>query len=133
MTSNFKLTAIICLTFLYQSVTYLVSLHPRNFLYSNRNTITAQYATTSKTIENSKVEVSGYPDLESINRNEFSILTTDAYPNKKLIYLDSAASSQKPDKVLNKMDDYYKTSHSNVHRGGLNKHYYQSNQLDFKN
>ena len=33
------------------------------------------------------------------------------------MYLDSAASSQKPEYVINAMNSYYRTTHSNVHRG----------------
>ncbi len=36
---------------------------------------------------------------------------------KPITYLDSAASSQKPESVLAAMDDYYRTTHANVHRG----------------
>ena len=39
------------------------------------------------------------------------------FANQKLIYLDSAASTQKPDVVLEAMDTFYKTIYSNVHRG----------------
>jgi cysteine desulfurase/selenocysteine lyase len=35
---------------------------------------------------------------------------------RPLVFLDSAASSQKPRAVLAAMDDYYETSHANVHR-----------------
>jgi selenocysteine lyase/cysteine desulfurase len=41
----------------------------------------------------------------AINREDFPILSIEAYPGKNLIYLDSAASSQKPLFVLNKMDE----------------------------
>ena len=34
-----------------------------------------------------------------------------------LVFLDSAASSQHPRSVLAAMDDYYETTHANVHRG----------------
>ncbi len=34
-----------------------------------------------------------------------------------IVYLDSAASSQKPAAVLDAMDDYYRTINANVHRG----------------
>ncbi|MFI5370483.1 MAG: SufS family cysteine desulfurase [Candidatus Eisenbacteria bacterium] len=34
-----------------------------------------------------------------------------------LAYLDSAATSQKPDRVLEAMDRYYRTINSNIHRG----------------
>jgi cysteine desulfurase/selenocysteine lyase len=36
---------------------------------------------------------------------------------KPLVFLDSAASSQKPRAVLDVMTDYYERSHANVHRG----------------
>lgn len=55
--------------------------------------------------------------VNSIARDDFPILDQDSHPGKKLVYLDSAASSQKPRVVLDAMDNYYKTSHSNVHRG----------------
>src|SRR5580700_2013139 len=35
----------------------------------------------------------------------------------RLVYLDSASSSQRPRVVLQAMDDYYETTHANVHRG----------------
>ena len=54
---------------------------------------------------------------EAINRGDFPILATDAYPGRPLIYLDSAASSQRPTVVIEAMSEYYKTSHANVHRG----------------
>lgn len=34
-----------------------------------------------------------------------------------LVYLDSAATSQKPIQVIEKLDDYYRRYNSNVHRG----------------
>ncbi len=36
---------------------------------------------------------------------------------RRLTYLDSASSSQKPQAVLDAMDTYYETTHANVHRG----------------
>jgi cysteine desulfurase / selenocysteine lyase len=39
---------------------------------------------------------------------------------KPLAYLDSAASSQKPRQVLDKLRTFYETSYSNVHRGVYN-------------
>jgi cysteine desulfurase/selenocysteine lyase len=36
---------------------------------------------------------------------------------KPLIYLDSAATSQKPEAVLEAMDRYYRTINANIHRG----------------
>ncbi len=36
---------------------------------------------------------------------------------KPLVYLDNAASSQKPEQVIGALSDYYRQTHSNVHRG----------------
>jgi cysteine desulfurase/selenocysteine lyase len=36
---------------------------------------------------------------------------------KRLVYLDSAASSQKPTAVLEAMDEHYRTYYANIHRG----------------
>lgn len=55
-------------------------------------------------------------DVERI-RTDFPILSTEVYPGVPLVYLDSAASSQKPTSVIMAMDDYYRHSHANVHRG----------------
>ena len=46
---------------------------------------------------------------------DFPIFSRD--DNKPLYFLDSAASSQRPQMVLDAMDDYYRTTHANVHRG----------------
>jgi cysteine desulfurase/selenocysteine lyase len=47
---------------------------------------------------------------------DFPILARQ-FNGKPLIYLDSAASSQKPNVVIDAMDAYYRNSHANVHRG----------------
>ena len=39
------------------------------------------------------------------------------FHGKPLVYLDSAASSQKPRQVLDAMTSFYETSYANVHRG----------------
>jgi cysteine desulfurase / selenocysteine lyase len=54
-------------------------------------------------------------DVEQI-RKDFPILsrTINGYP---LVYLDNAASNQKPVQVLDSMDHYYRNTHANVHRG----------------
>jgi len=54
-------------------------------------------------------------DLEKI-RKDFPILDQQVN-DKPLVYLDNAASSQKPVQVIEAIDDYYKHHHSNVHRG----------------
>jgi cysteine desulfurase / selenocysteine lyase len=53
--------------------------------------------------------------LDEQTRGDFPIL--DRIVNgHRLVYLDSAASSQKPRTVLEAMSQYYTTSHANVHR-----------------
>lgn len=50
-------------------------------------------------------------------RQDFPILDQEVHPNKKLVFLDSAASSQKPIQVIEAMNQYYRHTHANVHRG----------------
>jgi cysteine desulfurase/selenocysteine lyase len=51
-------------------------------------------------------------------RADFPLLATKQAANgSRLVYLDSAASAQRPQSVLDAMDDYYTTTHANVHRG----------------
>ena len=49
-------------------------------------------------------------------KKDFPILDRHVY-GKRLVYLDSASSSQKPLPVLEAMQHYYETTHANVHRG----------------
>jgi cysteine desulfurase / selenocysteine lyase len=53
--------------------------------------------------------------LDELTRHDFPIL--DRIVNgRQLVYLDSAASSQKPRSVIEAMSRYYESSHANVHR-----------------
>jgi cysteine desulfurase / selenocysteine lyase len=54
-------------------------------------------------------------DIDAI-RKDFPILTRQVN-GVPLVYLDNAASSQKPIQVLDRMDHYYRHTHANVHRG----------------
>lgn len=54
-------------------------------------------------------------NIEAI-RSEFPILNEKVY-GKPLIYLDNAATTQKPLSVIHKLDEYYEKYNSNVHRG----------------
>jgi cysteine desulfurase/selenocysteine lyase len=49
-------------------------------------------------------------------RQDFPIFRREVH-GKRLVYLDSAATSQKPDSVLGAVSDYYRNSNANVHRG----------------
>jgi cysteine desulfurase/selenocysteine lyase len=50
-------------------------------------------------------------------RAGFPILERQAHPGVPLVYLDSAATSQKPRQVIEAMDTYYRQSNANIHRG----------------
>ena len=54
-------------------------------------------------------------DWEQV-RTDFPILKRTLH-GKRLVYLDSTATSQKPQAVLDAMDDYYRTTNANIHRG----------------
>ena len=47
---------------------------------------------------------------------DFPILKRQVH-GRRLVYLDSASSSQKPSAVLDAMDHIYRESYANVHRG----------------
>ena len=49
-------------------------------------------------------------------RTQFPILSQQVH-GKPLIYFDHAATTQKPLVVLEAIDQYYRTSNANVHRG----------------
>ena len=76
----------------------------------------------SKTSESSVAVSTSSSSLEEKialrTRPDFDILSSLVGENKKpLIYLDSAATSQKPNSVLETLDDYYRHYNANVHRG----------------
>lgn len=58
----------------------------------------------------------GKLDAEKI-REDFPVLTREITPGKRLVYLDSTATSQKPAAVLDAMDTYYRVHNANIHRG----------------
>ena len=53
--------------------------------------------------------------LDELTRPDFPILER-VVNGRRVIYLDSAASSQKPRQVIEAMSRYYERSHANVHR-----------------
>ena len=64
---------------------------------------------TLNTISEKKV------DFDSI-RKDFPVLQRTVNGNP-LVYLDNAASSQMPDQVADRIDQYHRHEHANVHRG----------------
>ena len=74
--------------------------------------------TTDATIQTlpERQETSGEPlDVLKL-RKDFPILSRQV-KGKRLIYLDSAATSQKPASVVERMNDYYRRYNANPHRG----------------
>ncbi len=51
-----------------------------------------------------------------MNREDFSILDQKVY-GKALVYLDNAATTQKPNVVIDTLSKYYLEQNSNIHRG----------------
>jgi cysteine desulfurase / selenocysteine lyase len=49
-------------------------------------------------------------------KKDFPVLGRTVH-GRRVVYLDSASSSQRPQPVLDAMDAYYRTTHANVHRG----------------
>ena len=58
----------------------------------------------------------GAYDVELV-RKDFPILDREVRPGVPLVYLDNAATSQKPTAVLDAERDYYERHNANVHRG----------------
>ena len=50
-------------------------------------------------------------------RKDFPILERETATGARVIYLDSTATSQKPFAVIEAMNDYYRRSNANIHRG----------------
>jgi cysteine desulfurase/selenocysteine lyase len=55
-------------------------------------------------------------DVERV-RADFPVLTRRVHDDRPLVYLDSAATSQKPQAVLDALETYYARHNANVHRG----------------
>ena len=49
-------------------------------------------------------------------RAQFPILDQQVH-GRQLVYLDNAATTQKPLRVINALDDYYRSLNANIHRG----------------
>ena len=49
-------------------------------------------------------------------RKDFPILERKVRDNKTLVYLDNASTTQKPNQVIDAINDYYKNHNANIHR-----------------
>jgi cysteine desulfurase/selenocysteine lyase len=65
-----------------------------------------------------KSAITDHPALNSAKiRADFPILSRETRPGVPLVYLDSTATSQKPVSVIESMDQFYRQSSANIHRG----------------
>lgn len=55
-------------------------------------------------------------DIHKI-KADFPILSREIKPGLRVTYLDSTATTQKPIQVIDAMDDFYRNSNANIHRG----------------
>jgi cysteine desulfurase/selenocysteine lyase len=67
-------------------------------------------------VSSDRQEHSHMIDTQAI-RNDFPILSRFVNDGIPLVYLDSAATSQKPAAVIRAMTDYYELHNANIHRG----------------
>jgi len=63
------------------------------------------------------LEVSTVTRLGAALRTDFPLLQQKVWEGKQLVYLDSAATSQKPTSVLDAMQHHQQNDNANVHRG----------------
>ena len=68
-----------------------------------------------------QIEMETLKPVDAIDVNkiqlDFPILTREIRSGQRVVYLDSTATTQKPIQVINAMDDYYRKSNANIHRG----------------
>jgi len=69
----------------------------------------------SQTLAQGKSEAGLHWDVQRL-RQDFPILSTLAQ-GKPLVYLDNAATSQKPRLVIDRLARYYESENANIHRG----------------
>src|SRR5260370_36688148 len=63
-----------------------------------------------------KVYTVNFPGLANQYRADFPILSQNINGHP-LVYLDNAASTQRPTAVIEELSRYYREDHANVHRG----------------
>ncbi len=63
-----------------------------------------------------KIKTVNFPGLADQYRADFPILSQEVNGHP-LVYLDNAASTQRPTAVIEELARYYREDHANVHRG----------------
>jgi cysteine desulfurase / selenocysteine lyase len=72
-------------------------------------------STAAKTPRSSPIEHAAGFDVEKVRR-DFPVLDQTVH-GKPLVYLDNAATTQKPLAVIEAIENYYRRDNSNIHRG----------------
>lgn len=76
--------------------------------------ITSSFSSSSAPLS---VPAAAPVSLGHLTRPDFEILHQKVNNGSKLVYLDNAATSQKPSAVIDAVNNYYRSYNSNVHRG----------------
>ena len=67
---------------------------------------------TTNTGDQVQSTIDSFEDL----RKDFPVLNRRVRDDKKLVYFDNAATTQKPNQVIDAITDYYRNHNSNIHR-----------------
>ncbi|KAL8201858.1 hypothetical protein R6Q57_011005 [Mikania cordata] len=90
-------------------------INPNSF--SNRTPLKFRFNFSKSSVASLSVPAAAPVSLGHATRPDFQILHQNVYNGSKLVYLDNAATSQKPSAVIDTVNNYYKSYNSNVHRG----------------
>lgn len=75
------------------------------------------FSSSSSSTASLSVPAAAPVSLGHSTRPDFEILHQKVHNGSKLVYLDNAATSQKPSAVIDAVNNYYRSYNSNVHRG----------------
>ncbi|XP_078445353.1 chloroplastic NIFS-like cysteine desulfurase [Wolffia australiana] len=87
-----------------------------NVRAGKRGRLNCLFSSSSPSSSSSSSSSVATHSLGDLTRPDFPILHQEVN-GFKLVYLDNAATSQKPSSVLKSLSDYYESYNSNVHRG----------------
>src|SRR5262249_49697342 len=88
---------------------------PRSARARRENLGGSRMSTVLKTPRSNVVAQSPGFDVERVRR-DFPVLDQEVHA-KPLVYLDNAATTQKPLAVIDAIENYYRRDNSNIHRG----------------
>ncbi len=91
---------------------------PADVVSSNPTNAVATRSPTDESADSADADPRGRDgfDVEAV-RQDFPALHQTVYDDTPLVYLDNAATSQKPQRVIDRLREYYEQENSNVHRG----------------